>query len=73
MADLISVSDELVVGLVEKSLGTSIQTVVFDTDEQLFGAIEHLKSQKVGTASMISLERLSAFPQTSRNEGDGNG
>jgi chromosome segregation protein len=58
LADLITVDDDSVVGLVEKVLGNAIQTVVFETEEQLHGAVETLKNEAVGEACLISLERL---------------
>jgi len=58
IADLIKVPDEQIAGLVERVLGTSIQTVVFKTDEQLQAAMSFLNSEKVGAASMVSLNRL---------------
>lgn len=73
IADLISVSDESMVGIVEKILGTTIQTVVFDTEEQLRNAVELLKQQQVGEASMVSLERLAALPQSNVNTGSQDG
>jgi len=68
VADLISVSDDKVVGLVEKILGMSVQTVVFDTDAQLQSAVEQLKSERVGEACMVSLERLSALKRNVSSE-----
>lgn len=61
VADLISVSDEQLVGLVEKILGTTVQTVVFETEAQLRDAVNQLKKEKVGEACMVSLERLSSL------------
>jgi chromosome segregation protein len=61
VADLISVSDDQLVGLVEKILGTSVQTVVFDTEAQLRDAVDLLKKERVGEACMVSLERLAAM------------
>jgi chromosome segregation protein len=64
VADLISVSDEQLIGLIEKVLGNAVQTVVFDTDEQLRNAVELLKSEKIGEACMISMERLAKLPNS---------
>ena len=61
VADLISVTDDQLVGLVEKILGTSVQTVVFETEAQLRDAVDQLKKERVGEACMVSLERLSAL------------
>ncbi len=58
VADLIKVDDEKVIAVAEKVMGNRIQTVVFDTDEDLQQAVEYLKEQKVGAACMVSLERL---------------
>lgn len=73
MADLIAVTDESLIGLVEKVLGTAIQTVVFDTDAQLYDAVNFLKKEKVGSACLISLERLNKISiddiEFSNNEG----
>lgn len=66
IADLISVSDDSMVGIVEKILGTTIQTVVFDTEQQLRETVQLLKEQQVGEASMVSLERIAALPQTEK-------
>ncbi|NLE00601.1 MAG: chromosome segregation protein SMC [Fibrobacter sp.] len=58
VADLISITDDKVVGLAEKVLGTAIQTVVFESDAQLRDAVEFLKQERLGEACMVSLERL---------------
>ena len=58
VADLIRVSDESAIGLVEKVLGTTVQTAVFDTEENLQNAMRHLRSEKVGAACMIALDRI---------------
>jgi chromosome segregation protein len=62
VADLISVRDPELIALVERALGSSIQTVVFTTDANLRAAVEYLTREKVGVARMISLEHL-AVPQ----------
>jgi chromosome segregation protein len=59
VADLIGVTDDSAIGLVEKVLGSMVQTVVFDTGENLLAAVRHLKSEKVGAACMIALDRIS--------------
>lgn len=59
LADLISVTDEKLISLVEKVLGTTIQTVVFETEAQLRDAVEFLKKERLGQACMTSFERLS--------------
>jgi chromosome segregation protein len=61
VADLISVSDEQVVGLVEKILGTSVQTVVFNTEADLRNAVSQLSAERIGEACMISLERVASL------------
>jgi chromosome segregation protein len=58
IADLIKVGDESTASLVERVLGTSIQTVVFKTEAQLENAMAFLTKEKTGSASMLSLERL---------------
>jgi chromosome segregation protein len=65
LADLISVTDETVVGLVEKVLGNTVQTLVFDTEEQVRRAVAALTAERVGEACMVSLERLAALPSRS--------
>ena len=71
VADLINVADENSVGLIERVLGTSIQTVVFKTDAQLSQAINYLNNEKAGAASMISLERLEKIARTQHTGIDG--
>jgi chromosome segregation protein len=71
VADLINVTDEHSVGLIERVLGASIQTVVFKTDAQLAQAISYLNSEKAGAASMVSLERLGKIARTERAGVDG--
>jgi len=58
VADLISVSDDSLLPLVEKLAGGVIQTVVFDTDAQMEEAVEYLRRERVGAARVVSLERL---------------
>ncbi|KMQ50520.1 chromosome segregation protein SMC [Chitinispirillum alkaliphilum] len=70
VADLIKIEDEKVVSLVEKVLGNRIQTIVFDTDAQLEAAVEYLGKEKVGSACMISLERLGSLEKNSPVEND---
>lgn len=62
LADLITVDDDSVVGLIEKVLGNAIQTVVFETEHQLHSAVETLKNETIGEACLISLERLGRLP-----------
>lgn len=71
LADLISVTDDKIIGLVEKILGTAIQTVVFETESQLKDAVDFLKKERLGEACMISLERLAALPSSNDNDIDG--
>ncbi len=59
VADLVRVPDEAVVGLVERVLGQTIQTVVFKTDADLKAAVAYLNTEKAGYARMVSLQRLS--------------
>jgi len=63
LADLISVTDEKLISLMEKVLGTTIQTVVFETEAQLRDAVEFLKKERLGQACMTSFERLSKLPR----------
>ena len=70
LADLITVTDEKLIGLVEKSLGTSIQTLVFETEAQLRDAVGMLRQEKVGEACMVSLERLAVQQSVSGNQQD---
>ena len=44
VADLVGVTDESAIALVEKVLGSMVQTVVFDTEENLINAMRLLKS-----------------------------
>ncbi|MDR2728003.1 MAG: chromosome segregation protein SMC [Chitinispirillales bacterium] len=66
-ADLISVTDSDKLPLIEKVIGSAIQTVVFDTDEQVLAAVGFLRNEKAGAARIVSLERLdkssSIFPE----------
>ena len=71
VADLINVADDNIVGLIERVLGTSIQTVVFKNDVQLSQAISYLNTEKAGAASMISLERLGKISRTQPTSIDG--
>ena len=41
--------------------GSTVQTVVFDTDAQLEAAVEYLRKEKIGAARIVSLERLRAL------------
>ena len=65
VAALIRVTDEHNVALVEKVLGPSVQTVVFDTEENLCSAVRYLNEAKAGTARMIALDRIAAPAGTS--------
>jgi chromosome segregation protein len=58
VADLVRVPDESVVGLVERVLGQAVQTVVFNTEEDLKKGVAFLNTEKAGYARMVSLERL---------------
>ncbi len=61
VADLIEVRDSEVVGLVERALGSSLQTVVFETEQQLKTAVNVMQNERNGSARMVSLERLNAL------------
>ncbi|MDR3013764.1 MAG: chromosome segregation protein SMC [Chitinispirillales bacterium] len=65
VADLIGVTDEAMLPIVEKLAGSAVQTVVFDTDAQLESAVEFLRGDKKGSARIVSLERLSRFTNRS--------
>jgi chromosome segregation protein len=58
VADLINVADEKAAAIADRALGQEIQTVVFRSDSDLHAAIERLTSEQVGTARMISMERM---------------
>jgi chromosome segregation protein len=62
VADLVRVPDESVLGLVERALGTTVQTVVFHTDADLKKAVAFLNSENAGSACMVSLERIRKLP-----------
>lgn len=58
IADLITVDVPEMVGVVERALGSAIQTVVFKRDADLKTAMDYLHREQVGVARMISLESL---------------
>ncbi len=58
VADLISVSDDALLPLVEKLAGGVVQTVVFGTDAEMEAAVEFLRRERAGAARVVSLERL---------------
>jgi chromosome segregation protein len=58
IADLIRVSDEVNVALIEKTLGGAVQTAVFDTEEHLRAAMLRLQGEKSGVARMVALDRI---------------
>lgn len=60
-ADSLQVSDPTTIALVERVLGTAIQTVVFERDEHLAAALGILAEKQAGAARMVSLERLAAI------------
>jgi len=60
VADLINVENTEMVSMVERALGSAIQTLVFKTDADLKSAMDYLRNEKVGVARMVSLERLLA-------------
>jgi chromosome segregation protein len=62
VADLVKIGDEQKVGLIERALGTAVQTVVFKTNAQLCEAIGYLNKEKCGAASMVSLESFAQLP-----------
>jgi chromosome segregation protein len=65
VADLVRVPDESMLGLIERVLGQSIQTLVFKTDADLKNAVTFLSAEKAGSARMVSLERLMRLPAIS--------
>lgn len=58
VADCIDVTDSSMIEIIERALGSSIQTVVFNTDAALKNAVDYLNTDSLGTARMISLESL---------------
>jgi chromosome segregation protein len=62
-ADCLTPTDASAISLVERALGSAIQTVVFQSDEQLAGAMAFLEGRRAGAARMVSLERLTARPR----------
>jgi len=60
VADLIRVSDPRMVEVIEKVLGTNVQTVVFRTNRDLQAALGFLNASDKGVARMISLEQLAS-------------
>jgi chromosome segregation protein len=71
VADLIRITDNESVALVEKVLGPTVQTVVFDTEEHLQNAVNHLRAEKAGAACMVSLDRLQRFHTEAPVSSDG--
>lgn len=59
-ADSFDVDDEQAIALIERVLGSAIQTVVFETDEQVQAAFAYLDGEGAGRARMVSLQRLAA-------------
>ncbi|NLG16897.1 MAG: chromosome segregation protein SMC [Fibrobacter sp.] len=70
IADLLSVTDQQLIGLVEKVLGDKVQTVVFEKEEHLRAAVELLGKEKLGMARMVSLERLAEMKALPVNSSD---
>jgi len=62
VADIINVDDEKFTGVVDRILGPELQTVVFETDRELRQAVDFLSAGEVGSARMVSLERLRRAP-----------
>ncbi|MDR2694393.1 MAG: chromosome segregation protein SMC [Chitinispirillales bacterium] len=58
VADLVSVSDDRLLPLVEKLAGSAVQTVVFDADAQMEAAVDFLRRERAGAARVVSLECL---------------
>jgi chromosome segregation protein len=58
VADLVSVSDDRLLPLVEKLAGNVVQTVVFDDDARMEAAVDFLRRERAGAARVVSLERL---------------
>ncbi|MDR0306044.1 MAG: chromosome segregation protein SMC [Chitinispirillales bacterium] len=67
-AGLISVTDNNMLPLIEKLVGSAIQTVVFDTDEQLETAVDYLRKEKAGSSRIVSLQRLSSLSFASEKQ-----
>lgn len=70
IADLLSVTDQQLIGLVERVLGDKVQTVVFEKEEHLCAAVELLGKEKLGMARMVSLERLAEMKALPVNSSD---
>ncbi|MBD3345651.1 MAG: chromosome segregation protein SMC [Chitinivibrionales bacterium] len=70
VADLITISDEKIAGIVERVLSSEIQTVVFKNDSDLRGAVDFLNKEPVGTARMTCLERVQSASSFSKPEND---
>jgi len=66
LADIISVTDDASMGIIEKVLGSAVQTAVFEREEHLRDAIALLQGESAGEACMISLERLAALPSVTQ-------
>lgn len=64
VADCITVTNPAMTALVEKALGSAVQTVVFETDADIRDAAAYLDSEKAGTACMVSLERMTRVSRT---------
>jgi chromosome segregation protein len=58
IADLIRVTDEESVAIIEKTLGAAVQTAVFDSEQNLRGAMLRLQGEKSGSARMVALDRI---------------
>jgi len=67
-ADCFDVTDESVIGLIEKALGTMIQTVVVESDSHLSGAVDFLRDENAGNARLLSLERVTAHQKHNASE-----
>lgn len=72
VADLIKVNSPEMVSIVERALGSSIQTVVFKTDANMEAAISFLKTEKAGIARMVSLEGISSIRDNTSTKAIGN-
>ena len=72
VADLVQIESKEATSVAERVMAQEIQTVVFDTDEALLGAMKFLQDQEAGCARLLSLERLSrkqAHPVEEAGEG----
>ncbi len=59
IADIVSITDRALTDIVDNAIRPWIQTVVFDTDQNLFAAKQNIEREQCGMVQMISLETVS--------------